>query len=104
MGVGPHRPHNPAPGGGKGTVSGLALGQHRPLGIAGETVFGPWATQCQRTTGSGSWTSQTAVCCGRAENEPSDGLWSGVGGKGEGRGRALAGYHRDRESLASSGC
>jgi hypothetical protein len=71
----PHRLQNPAPGGGEAAVLAQTLGIHKPLGKAEELVLGSLGHMGPGMTGSHSWTSQTTICHGRAENKPLGGLW-----------------------------
>jgi hypothetical protein len=69
-------------GGGADSDSGAL----QTAGYHGGAGFGVSGRMLPGTTSSCSQTSQTTVCCGRAENRPS---------RREGRGKALAGYCRD---------
>jgi hypothetical protein len=60
--------------GGKGTVSAPTLGHYRPLGTMEEPVLGSLGHMGPGMIGALSQTSQTSICCRRAENRPSRGL------------------------------
>jgi hypothetical protein len=102
-GVGPHKQHKPFLEGGEGAVSYLTFRHHRPLGTSGRASFG--------VSGPHSGPGPLVLALGpprplyvSEELRTSPRRDSGPGAKGEGRGRAPAGYNRDwgRESLASS--